>query len=123
MAHPLLSVSRFGLPDRPFRPVSARPSLSQNLEKEPDCLFLPSEMMLSPLTLRADTTPSTDETGLAEQIGLDRQGIVAGHVFRGVGAFDIELVALRNHVTENRTTPTLRPTTYLNRSLSIDSRQ
>ncbi len=121
LAHPSLSVSDFSLPDMRFRPVSARPSLSQKLKKEPDRFFLPREMMLPPLTLRADTTPSTDETCLAEQVGLDRHGIIAGHVFPVVDAFDIDLVGLCNHETENRTRRTPRPTTYLNRSALIDS--
>lgn len=85
-----------------FRLVSTRPPLSQKLKEEPDRLVLLREMMLPPLAGGADTTPSADETGLAEQVGLDRHGIIPGHVFFGVDAFDIELVALRNHGTENR---------------------
>lgn len=120
-ALPSLSITRRILPYMRFRPVSARPPLSQKLKEEPDCLFLPREMMLSPLTSCTDAAPSADETGIAEQIRFNRHGIVAGHVFLGVDAFDIELVALRNHDTENRAGPTRRPTTCLNRSVSIDS--
>ncbi len=116
-----LSVTRCILPDIGFGLVSARSSLPHKLKEQADCLFLPREMMLPPLAIRADAAPSADETGLAEQVGLNRHGIIAGHVFLGVGAFDVKLVRLRNHGLENRTTPTLRPTTYLNRSVSIDS--
>jgi hypothetical protein len=121
MALPSLSITRCILRDMRFRPVSTRPPLSQKLKEEPDRLFLLRKMMLPPLTSCADTAPSTDETGLAEQIRLDRHGIVAGHVLLGVGAFDIKLVALRNHDRENRARRTRRPTTYLNRSVSTDS--
>ena len=116
-----LSITRCIVPYMQFRPISARPPLSQKLKEEPDRLFLSRETMLPPLTSCADTPPSADETGLAEEVGLDRHGIIAGHVFLGVDAFDIELVALRDHDTENRAGPTQRPTTCLNRSVSIDS--
>lgn len=96
-ALPSLSITRCILPYMRFRPVSARPPLPQKLKEEPDRLFLPREMMLPPLAGGADTAPSADETGLAEQGGLDRHGIVAGHILRGVRAFDIELVGLRDH--------------------------
>lgn len=121
MALPSLQITRCILRDMRFRPVSTRPSLSQKLKEQPDRLFLPREMMLPPLAGGADTTPSTDEAGLAEQVRLDRHGIIPGHIFLGVDAFDIELVALRNHGTENRARRNRRPTTYLNRSVSTDS--
>ncbi|MCP2138652.1 hypothetical protein J2S28_005776 [Rhizobium sp. SLBN-94] len=121
MAHPSLSITRCILRDMRFRPVSTRPSPSQKLKEQPNRLFLPREMMLPPLAFCADTTPSTDETGLPEQVGLDRHGIKAGHVFLGVNAFDVELVALGNHETKNRARRNRRPTTYLNRSVSTDS--
>lgn len=120
-ALPSLSITRCISRDLRFRPVSARPFLSQKLKEQPDRLFLPGEMMLPTLAGGADTTPSADETGLAEQVGLDRHGIISGHIFPGVDAFDIELVRLRNHDTENRARRNRRPTTYLNRSAPIDS--
>lgn len=106
-----------------FRAVAALPLLPQEFEEEPDRFLLPLKMMDQSLAPGTDAAPSADEASFAEQVGLDRHGIVAGHVFAGVRAFDVELVGLRDHELQNRTGMTLRPTTYLNRSLSTDSRR
>jgi len=61
-------------------------------------IFFPLEMMRLLLACRADAAPSSGEAGRSEQRRLYGHRIVAGHVSRRVGALDIQLVGLGDHV-------------------------
>jgi len=98
---PSLTISRSILADMRFRPVAAPPLLPQEFEEEPGGLLLPLKMMDQHLAAGTDPAPSTDQAGLAEQVRLDRHSVIPRHVLLGVDAFDIKLVRLRNHDTEN----------------------
>ncbi len=49
------------------------------------------------LALGSNPAPSACQADFAEQVGLDRHGVEAGHVASFVRAFHIELIGLSEH--------------------------
>jgi len=63
-----------------------------------DGIFFPLEMMHLFLAHFADTSPSPCQAGRSEQRRLDGHGVISRHVLRWLGALDIKLVGLGDHV-------------------------
>jgi hypothetical protein len=80
------------------RPIAARPLLPEQFEEQAHRFLFRSEVMNHLLAPRTDPAPASRQTGVPEQGWLDGHGIVAGHVLRWLGSFDIELIGLRDHV-------------------------
>lgn len=74
-----------------------RSSLSQQFEEKPDSVFFPFEVVGHGSTMRSDPPPATQQARRAEERGLDRERVEAGHVPRGIDPFDIEVIRLRKH--------------------------
>lgn len=79
------------------RTIAAVSFLSEQIEKQPDRLLFPAEMMDHHLSLGSNATPPPQETDIAKEVRFDRHGKVAGHIPRGIRAFEIEAVGLRDH--------------------------
>lgn len=89
----------FSTRHRGARAVTAFSLLSEQIEKQPHGFFFPSEMMDHRLTLCANAPPFPEQANIAEEVRFDRHGIVARHVLRYIGAFDIEVIGLCDHET------------------------
>lgn len=70
----------FSTRHRGARAVTAFSLLSEQIEKQFDGIFFPSEMMDHHLAFGSNAAPFTQETDVPEQVGFDRHGVVARHV-------------------------------------------
>ncbi len=77
--------------------VPALAFVAQQGQEELHRVFLLVEMMLHGLATRAYASPSAGQADVPKQGRLDRHGIEAGHVFRGIHPFDVKLVGLHDH--------------------------
>lgn len=81
------------------RTITALSFLSQQIEKQPDRFLFVAEMMDYHLTSRSNAAPLAKQANIPEQVWLNRHRIVASHVSRCIGTFDVEVVGLRDHET------------------------
>lgn len=79
------------------RTIAALSFLPEQIEEQTDCFLFPPEMMNHHLSLGSDAAPFPKQADVPEEVRFDRHRIVAGHVPRGIGAFDIKMVGLRDH--------------------------
>ncbi|KQZ91758.1 hypothetical protein ASD74_20595 [Rhizobium sp. Root564] len=66
-------------------------------EEQIDRIFFPLEMMVHALPPPTDPPPRPDQAGFPEQRAGNLHRVVARHVFRGIGAFDIKMIGLSDH--------------------------
>lgn len=90
--------------------------------KQRDGVLLAFEHVYDLLAPSADTTPGADQRCLAEQCRLDRECVVARHVFGDVYTLKAEAGLLLAHDLKHDSARSPRPTTNLNRLAPIDSR-
>lgn len=80
-----------------LRAVPALAFVAQQGQEELHRVFLLVEMMLHGLATRAYAPPSAGQADVPKQGRLDRHGVEAGHVLRGIRSLDVKLVGLRDH--------------------------
>ena len=80
-----------------FRPISAVSLLAHEIQKQIDGFILTFEMFHLALPSPANPAPGPGQASFTKQRAGDFHGVIAGHVFRRLSAFDIDVVRLRNH--------------------------
>lgn len=80
-----------------LRAVPALTFATQQLQEQLHRVVFFVEMMLHGLATRADAPPSAGQADVPKQGRLDRHGVEAGHVLRGIRSLDVKLVGLRDH--------------------------
>jgi hypothetical protein len=79
--------------------VSAASLAAKKIEEGSDRILLSGKKLGLHLALGSNPTPAACQADFAEQVGLDRHGVEAGHVAGFVRAFDVEVVGLNEHAS------------------------
>ena len=94
---PILQYSLKRLVPQNLRSIPSLSLLAHQIQEQINGFILAFKMVSFALPSPTNPAPGPGQTGFTKQCVRNFHGVVAGHVFRGFGAFDIDVIGLRDH--------------------------